>query len=137
MGMSKGLMEKTAQAFARNNPDSATTVCITRYGNVMYSRGSVTSFVEQIKSRRPMTLTDPEMTRFLMSLEDSVALVKYAFVNAVPGDLFVRKAPASTIHDLAVGVAAVLGATPELRIIGTSPRRETPLTRWASKKWQS
>jgi UDP-glucose 4-epimerase len=120
MGMSKALMEKTAQASARNNPGSSTTVCITRYGNVMCSRGSVIPlFVEQIKSGRPITITDPKMTRFLMTIADSVALVKYAFLHATPGDLFVRKAPASTIHDLAVGVAGVLGADPDLRVIGT------------------
>ena len=80
MGMSKALMEKTAQAFARNNPESDTTVSVTRYGNVMYSRGSVIPlFVEQIAGGQPLTVTDPRMTRFLMSLAESVDLVEYAF----------------------------------------------------------
>lgn len=120
MGMTKALMEKTAQAFARNHPGSSTVVSVVRYGNVMYSRGSVIPlFVEQIRAERPLTLTDPSMTRFLMSLEESVGLVEYAFANAVPGDLFVRKAPASTVQDLAVGLSHLLGASPELKVIGT------------------
>lgn len=102
MGMSKALMEKTAQAFARDYQDSETTISITRYGNVMYSRGSVIPlFISQIKSGGPVTITDSKMTRFLMSLKESVDLVEYAFSNANTGDLFVRKAPASTIGDLA------------------------------------
>lgn len=121
MGMSKAMMEKVAQAFARNHPESITKVSITRYGNVMYSRGSVIPlFVEQLRAGRPMTVTDPAMTRFLMSLEESVALVQYAFANAQSGDLFVRKAPASTIADLARAVAMVLGQSdPDIRVIGT------------------
>jgi UDP-glucose 4-epimerase len=120
MGMTKALMEKTVQAFARNNPDSRTTVSVVRYGNVMYSRGSVIPlFVEQIKAGRPLTLTDLKMTRFLMSLAESVDLVEYAFAHATPGDLFVRKAPASTMHDLAVALTGVFGAEPDLKIIGT------------------
>ena len=121
MGMSKAMMEKVAQAFARNHPGSPTTVSITRYGNVMYSRGSVIPmFVEQLRLGRPLTVTDPAMTRFLMSLDESVALVRYAFENATPGDLFVRKAPASTIANLARAVALVLGTPePELQVIGT------------------
>jgi UDP-glucose 4-epimerase len=121
MGMSKAMMEKVAHAFARNHPESSTTVSITRYGNVMYSRGSVIPlFVEQLRSGRPLTLTDPTMTRFLMSLDESVALVQYAFENAQPGDLFVRKAPASTIADLARAVALVLGLPePNIQVIGT------------------
>ena len=86
MGMSKALMEKTAQAFARNNPDSDMTVSVTRYGNVMYSRGSVIpAFIAQLKAGQPLTITDPRMTRFLMSLADSVDLVKHAFFHAQPG----------------------------------------------------
>ena len=101
MGMSKALMEKTALAFARDNQDSKTTISVTRYGNVMYSRGSVIPlFVNQIKSGKPITVTDPAMTRFLMSLSDSVDLVKHAFENAETGDLFVSKAPAATIEVL-------------------------------------
>jgi UDP-glucose 4-epimerase len=121
MGMSKAMMEKVAHAFARNHPESATTVSITRYGNVMYSRGSVIPlFVEQLRAGRPLTVTDPTMTRFLMSLDESVALVQYAFANAKPGDLFVRKAPAATIADLARAVATVLGSPePEIQVIGT------------------
>lgn len=120
MGMTKALMEKTAQAFARNNPQSPTVVSVVRYGNVMYSRGSVIPlFVEQLRDGRPLTITDPTMTRFLMSLAESVDLVEYAFRHAEPGDLFVRKAPASTIRDLALGVGRVLGVEPELKTIGT------------------
>jgi UDP-N-acetylglucosamine 4,6-dehydratase/5-epimerase len=120
MGMTKALMEKTAQAFVRNNPRSPTTVSIVRYGNVMHSRGSVIPlFVEQIRSGSALTVTDPQMTRFLMSLLDSVALVEYAFENAIPGDIFVKKAPAATVSDLALGVAAVCHATVEIRTIGT------------------
>jgi len=120
MGMTKALMEKTAQAFARNNPGSATTVAIVRYGNVLYSRGSVIPlFIEQLKAGRPLTITDPRMTRFLMSLADSIDLVEYAFANAAPGDTFVRKAPASTVQDIALAVAEILGKTPVLKIIGT------------------
>jgi len=120
MGMTKALMEKTAQAFARNNPDSSTVVSIVRYGNVLYSRGSVVPlFVEQVKGGRPLTVTDPKMTRFLMSLTESVELVEYAFANAQPGDLFVRKAPASTVKDLALAVAKVFGVEPNVATIGT------------------
>ena len=121
MGMSKAMMEKVAQAFARNHPQSETVVSITRYGNVMYSRGSVIPlFVEQVRSGRRLTVTDPDMTRFLMSLGESVELVQYAFGHALPGDLFVRKAPASTVADLARAVALVLGAAePEVQVIGT------------------
>jgi UDP-glucose 4-epimerase len=121
MGMSKALMEKTAQAFARNNPDSPMTVSVTRYGNVLYSRGSVVPlFVQQVRSGRPLTLTEPAMTRFLMSLSESVDLVEHAFAQARPGDLFVRKAPATTVGVLAGAVARLLGAgDPELRVIGT------------------
>jgi UDP-glucose 4-epimerase len=101
MGMSKALMEKTALAFARDSQDSETTISVTRYGNVMYSRGSVIPlFVNQIKSGKPITVTDPNMTRFLMSLTESVDLVKHALENAETGDLFVRKAPAATIEVL-------------------------------------
>jgi len=120
MGMSKAMMEKTVQAFARNNPTAATVVSTVRYGNVMASRGSVIPlFVEQIKSGRPITVTDPEMTRFLMSLDEAVLLVEHAFTSARSGDLFVRKAPASTVYDLAVAVAELLGVEPEIKVIGT------------------
>lgn len=121
MGMTKALMEKTAQAFARNNPNSATTVSLTRYGNVMYSRGSVIPlFIQQLQAGKPLTLTEPMMTRFLMSLEQSVDLVYHAFFHAEPGDLFVRKAPASTVETLARAVASLLGEdAPEIRVIGS------------------
>ena len=120
MGMSKALMEKTAQAFARNTPDSKTTVSVTRYGNVMYSRGSVIPlFVRQLQEGKPLTLTEPKMTRFLMSLEESVDLVKHAFFHAEPGDLFVKKAPASTVDTLARAVSSLLGVEePDIRKIG-------------------
>jgi UDP-N-acetylglucosamine 4,6-dehydratase len=101
MGMSKALMEKTATSFARNNPKSKTKIAITRYGNVMFSRGSVIPlFINQIKTGKPITVTDLNMTRFLMSLSDSVDLVNYAFENASSGDLLVRKAPAATVEVL-------------------------------------
>ena len=121
MGMTKALMEKTAQAFASNNPNSATTVSMTRYCNVMYSRGSVIPlFIQQLHGGKPLTLTEPLMTRFLMSLEQSVDLVYHAFFHAAPGDLFVRKAPASTVETLARAVASLLGDDdPEIRVIGS------------------
>lgn len=110
MGMTKALMEKTGQAFARNYPKSNTTVSLTRYGNVMYSRGSVIPlFVKQIQEGKQLTVTEPRMTRFLMSLDESVDLVEHAFLHAEPGDLFVRKAPASTVKVLAQAVASLLG----------------------------
>lgn len=121
MGMSKALMEKTAQAFARNHPRSRTTVSITRYGNVMYSRGSVIPlFVEQLQAGLPLSITEPSMTRFLMSLQESVELVEHAFTQAEPGDLFVRKAPGCTIEVLAQAVASLLGVgEPKINTIGT------------------
>ena len=120
MGMSKAMMEKVAQAHSRNNAASDTTVSITRYGNVMYSRGSVIPvFVEQVKRKHAMTVTDPSMTRFLMSLSESVDLVHHAFEHAQPGDLFVRKAPACTIDVLARAVASVFGNDdPEITVLG-------------------
>jgi len=120
MGISKAMMEKVAQAFARNHPGSGTTVSITRYGNVMYSRGSVIPvFVEQVKRGAPLTLTEPKMTRFLMSLADSVSLVTHAFHHANAGDLFVWKAPACTIEVLARAVASLFGNdAPEIRVLG-------------------
>ncbi|WP_116997614.1 polysaccharide biosynthesis protein [Desertimonas flava] len=120
MGISKAMMEKVVQAFARNNPGSGTIASITRYGNVMYSRGSVIPvFVDQAKRGLPLTVTNPHMTRFLMSLDESVSLVKYAFTNAQPGDLFVRKAPASTVEVLARAVASLFGNDdPKLNVLG-------------------
>ena len=120
MGMSKALMEKTAQAFARNNPDSATTVSTVRYGNVMCSRGSVIPlFVQQIRAGKSLTLTDPDMTRFLMSLEEAVLLVEHAFDFARPGDLFVRKAPACTVGVLATAISDLMGVEGNIEVIGT------------------
>lgn len=119
MGMTKALMEKTAMAFARDNQDSETSISVTRYGNVMYSRGSVIPlFISQIKSGKSLTITDPTMTRFLMSLAESVDLVKYAFENAESGDLFVRKAPASTIETLALALGELFGVNLSIDTIG-------------------
>jgi UDP-N-acetylglucosamine 4,6-dehydratase len=110
MGMSKALMEKTAMAFARDNQDSDTNIAVTRYGNVMASRGSVIPlFINQIKSGKPITITDPEMTRFLMNLNESVDLVAFAFENAQTGDLYVRKAPAATVRTLVEAIKELLG----------------------------
>jgi len=101
MGMSKALMEKTAMSFARNNPNSKTRIAVTRYGNVMFSRGSVIPlFLKQIKEGKSITVTDLTMTRFLMSLSESVDLVNYAFENATSGDLLIKKAPAATVEVL-------------------------------------
>lgn len=120
MGMSKAMMEKVAQAFGRNNPTAATTVSTVRYGNVMMSRGSVIPlFAEQIREGKPVTVTDPSMTRFLMSLEQAVLLVEHAFEHAQQGDLIIRKAPACTIETLAHAVGDLLGVEPEVKVIGT------------------
>jgi UDP-N-acetylglucosamine 4,6-dehydratase len=118
MGISKAMMEKVAIAEARNL--SETIVCLTRYGNVMASRGSVIPlFLSQIKGGEPLTITDPNMTRFLMSLEEAVELVLFAFENGNPGDLFVNKAPAAKIGDLAEAIKQLCNAHNEVRIIGT------------------
>lgn len=118
MGISKALMEKVAIAASRDLTD--TTVCLTRYGNVMASRGSVIPlFLKQIKDGQPITITDPNMTRFLMSLEEAVELVLFAFENGNPGDLFVNKAPAGTIGDLALALKEMCKADNEIKIIGT------------------
>lgn len=120
MGISKALMEKVAVAASRNIPGDVTKVCLTRYGNVMASRGSVIPlFVKQIKEDNPLTVTDPNMTRFLMSLEDAVDLVLFAFEHGNQGDLFVNKAPASTIGDLARSIKEIFKADNEIKIIGT------------------
>ena len=118
MGISKALMEKVAIAASRNL--SETTVCLTRYGNVMASRGSVIPlFLKQIKDGNPITITDPKMTRFLMSLDEAVELVLFAFEHGNPGDLFVNKAPAGTIGDLAQALKELCNADTEIKIIGT------------------
>jgi UDP-glucose 4-epimerase len=113
-------MEKVMVAKSRLCDPDRTVLCATRYGNVMASRGSVIPlFVEQLREGRPLTVTDPAMTRFLMSLEDSVDLVLYAFGNARPGDLFVQKAPACTVGDLAQALRELLRPDAEIRVIGT------------------
>lgn len=120
MGISKALMEKVVVAESRNISEEETTISCTRYGNVMASRGSVIPlFVNQIKSGQPMTITDPKMTRYLMSLDEAVDLVLFAFKNAKQGDLFVQKAPASTIEDLAIALKEVMNSKAEIKIIGT------------------
>jgi len=119
MGMSKAIMEKTAQAFARNHPESGTTVCVTRYGNVMYSRGSVIPlFIRQISERKPVTVTDPQMTRFMMSLQESVDLVFYAFSNAEAGEILIRKAPACTLDVLVQALGRICEHVPKVEVIG-------------------
>lgn len=118
MGISKAMMEKVAIAESKNLKN--TVVCLTRYGNVMASRGSVIPlFIKQIKSNSPITITDPNMTRFLMSLEDAVDLVLFAFENGNQGDLFVNKAPAATIGDLAQAIKDLANGDNEIKIIGT------------------
>jgi UDP-glucose 4-epimerase len=120
MGMSKALMEKVTIAKSRICDPSKTILCATRYGNVMASRGSVIPlFIDQLLAGKPLTLTDPNMTRFLMSLEDSVDLVLYAFENAQPGDIFVQKSPSSTIGDLAQALKELLQRDNPINIIGT------------------
>lgn len=120
MGISKAMMEHVITANARVAADrSGTVICCTRYGNVMCSRGSVIPlFIDQIKARNPITITNPAMTRFLMNLDEAVDLVRFAFNNANPGDLFIQKADASTISNLAKGVQILFGDT-GMKIIGT------------------
>ena len=120
MGMTKALAEKVMIAKSRMIPEDGPVVCATRYGNVMASRGSVIPlFVEQLKAGKPLTVTDPDMTRFLMSLEDSVDLVLHAFEYAFQGDVFVQKAPASTVGDLAVALQEIFGADTGMKVIDT------------------
>ncbi|MDP3467511.1 MAG: polysaccharide biosynthesis protein [Daejeonella sp.] len=120
MGISKALMEKVAIATARNIINNTTTVCLTRYGNVMGSRGSVIPlFLKQIKEGKSLTITDPKMTRFLMSLDEAVDLVLFAFEHGEQGDLFVNKASASTIGDLAKALKELCNADNTIKIIGT------------------
>jgi UDP-N-acetylglucosamine 4,6-dehydratase/5-epimerase len=133
MGMSKALMEKMMVAKARAHGDSSTIFCGTRYGNVMGSRGSVIPFfINQILSDVPMTVTDPNMTRFMMSIDDALDLVVFAFQHANPGDIFVQKAPAATIATLANALKRLFNKGNEIRIIGTrhgEKLHETLLTR--------
>jgi UDP-N-acetylglucosamine 4,6-dehydratase/5-epimerase len=120
MGLSKAMMEKVMVAKSRLCDPEKTVLCATRYGNVMASRGSVIPlFLQQLESGQPITVTDPEMTRFLMSLDESVDLVLYAFQHASPGDIFVQKAPASTVGDLATAIKELLGRKNEVKVIGT------------------
>jgi UDP-glucose 4-epimerase len=120
MGMSKALMEKVAIATSRNIPEGGTKISLTRYGNVMASRGSVIPhFIEQIKVGKSITVTDPNMTRYLMSLEEAVDLVLFAFQNGNQGDLFVQKAPASTIGDLAQAIKELFNVSNPIQVIGT------------------
>ncbi len=120
MGISKAMAEKLMVAKSRMQREGETVFCATRYGNVMASRGSVIPlFVSQLKEGKPLTLTDPNMTRFLMSLEDSVDLVLYAFEHGRQGDIFVQKAPASTVADLAQALRELFAKDNEIRIIGT------------------
>lgn len=120
MGISKAMMEKVFVAKSKTVSPDKTLICGTRYGNVMASRGSVIPlFVEQIKSGQPLTVTDPNMTRFLMSLEEAVELVAFAFENAQAGDIMVQKSPSSTIRDLAQAVKELFNVDNEIKIIGT------------------
>jgi UDP-N-acetylglucosamine 4,6-dehydratase/5-epimerase len=133
MGMSKGLMEKVAVARSSVASERGCTVCVTRYGNVMASRGSVIPlFVDQLRRGGPLTVTDPAMTRFMMSLDDALDLVIYAFQHGAPGDLFVQKAPATTIGTLAEAVKRVFESDVTVQVIGTRHGEklyETLLTR--------
>jgi UDP-glucose 4-epimerase len=133
MGISKAMMEKLMIAKARLTPPGETILCGTRYGNVMASRGSVIPlFIRQAKEGRPLTVTDPKMTRFLMSIDDAVDLVVYAFQNGQPGDIFVQKAPAATIETLALAVRKLFGVENPVQVIGTRHGEklyETLLTR--------
>jgi UDP-N-acetylglucosamine 4,6-dehydratase len=120
MGISKAMMEKVTIAKSRNLDDNKTIFCATRYGNVMASRGSVIPlFIEQIKLGNPLTLTDPNMTRFMMTLEDAVDLVLFAFENGQQGDLFVQKSPAATIEVLAKALLELYDSKSEIKVIGT------------------
>jgi UDP-N-acetylglucosamine 4,6-dehydratase/5-epimerase len=133
MGISKAMMEKVFVAKAKTIDPLRTLICGTRYGNVMASRGSVIPlFIEQIKNGQPITVTDPNMTRFLMSLEEAVELVVFAFENAEAGDIMVQKSPASTIGDLAIAIKELFNADNEIKVIGTRHGEklfETLLTR--------
>jgi len=120
MGISKAMMEKVMIAKSRMRLDGETVLCATRYGNVMASRGSVIPlFISQIKAGKPITITDPSMTRFLMSLKDSVRLVLHAYEHAQQGDIFVQKAPAATLDVLARALIRIFGGKGDIRIIGT------------------
>ena len=133
MGITKALMEKLAVAKSRVAIDRGCVICITRYGNILGSRGSVIPlFIEQLKAGQPLTITDPAMTRFMMSIDGAVDLVLYAFEHAQSGDLFVQKAPAATIETLALALKRLFRNDASLRVIGTrhgEKKYETLLTR--------
>lgn len=133
MGLTKALMEKLAVAKSRVAIERGCVICATRYGNIMGSRGSVIPlFIDQIKAGQPLTVTDPDMTRFMMSIDGAVDLVLYAFEHAQPGDLFVQKAPAATIETLTLALKRLFKANNPLRVIGTrhgEKKYETLLTR--------
>jgi UDP-N-acetylglucosamine 4,6-dehydratase len=119
MGLTKALMEKLMVAKSRLLQGTDNVYCATRYGNVMASRGSVIPlFIKQIKENKPITITEPKMTRFMMSLAQSVELVEFAFNNAEPGDIFVQKSPASTVMDIALALKSIFDASNEIKIIG-------------------
>jgi UDP-glucose 4-epimerase len=138
MGLSKALMEKVMIAKAQQIGDRGTVLCGTRYGNVMGSRGSVIPlFISLIKEGKPLTVTDPRMTRFMMSIEDAIDLVLYAFNHGRPGDMFVQKSPAATIETLALALKMIFKAKNPIKIIGTrhgEKRHETLLTREETAK---
>ena len=133
MGISKAMMEKIMVAKSRNLVGTDQVFCGTRYGNVMASRGSVIPlFIQQMKEGKPLTITDPAMTRYLMSLDNAVDLVLFAYVNGKPGDIFVQKSPASTMYDLAMALKDLFNSKSEIRIIGTrhgEKKYETLVTR--------
>ena len=133
MGISKAMMEKVMIALSRNVTADKTVICGTRYGNVMASRGSVIPlFVQQLKMGMPLTITDPNMTRYMMSLEEAVELVVFAFEQGCPGDVFVKKAPAATISELAIALKELFNSESEIKVIGTrhgEKQHETLLTR--------
>lgn len=138
MGVSKAMMEKIMVAKSRIAWGYGTTMCGTRYGNVMASRGSVIPlFIQQVKDGQPLTVTDPHMTRFMMSIEDAVDLVLYAFHHSAPGDIFVQKAPAATIETLALAIKKIFSADNPIKTIGTRHGEklyETLLTREEMEK---
>jgi UDP-glucose 4-epimerase len=133
MGLSKAMMEKVMVAKARPAGESGTVLCGTRYGNVMASRGSVIPlFIGLIQAGQPLTVTDPEMTRFMMSIDDAIDLVLYAFEHGKPGDMFVQKSPAATIETLALALKKIFKSGSPLKVMGTrhgEKRHETLLTR--------
>lgn len=138
MGTSKAMMEKVVVAKSRNVDPDKTTICCTRYGNVMASRGSVIPvFIDQIKNKQPITITNPDMTRFLMNLDEAVDLVLFAFKNAKQGDLFVQKSPASTVGDLAKALKQLFKSDSDIKVIGTrhgEKAHETLMTKEESAK---